>query len=401
MRYAVTVGGLVACASEAGAIPLPEGARVRRGRLAPGQLLVVDPAGFGLEEDADVKRRLAGRFAYERWLRRTRRPLDPGDPVEPPSEPLTARQARAGITREELSLLLRAAATSAHEPTSSMGDDTALPPLAGRARPLFSYFRQRFAQVTNPPIDHLREREVTSLRTLLGARQPLLALGQPQERCSSSRASSFFRRPSMPSTPCISKRRSRLSLRGACERLGAEAVAARRCDMLVLDDRGDGAAIPSLLALGAVQSALVDAGLRTRTLADRPERRTARERITSRACSATGPTRSARGSRWRRSPRWLQPTSSAATGRSPREAQLRFRSAIEDGVLKAMARMGISDVASYRGAQLFDALGLASEVIDLCFPGTSSPLGGAGFAELECDVAARAPLPSSSRTPAT
>jgi glutamate synthase domain-containing protein 2/glutamate synthase domain-containing protein 1/glutamate synthase domain-containing protein 3 len=387
LRYAVTAGGLVACASEAGAIPLPEGARVRRGRLAPGQLLVVDPAGFGLEEDADIKRRLAGRFPYERWLRRTRRLVDPGEPVESPSEPLTARQARAGFTREELSLLLRAAATSAHEPTSSMGDDTALPPLAGRARPLFSYFRQRFAQVTNPPIDHLREREVTSLRTLLGARPPLLAHEPP--RGTLHELESFFLFPSAVDALDAVHLDATFTndLRGACERLATEAVAARG-DVLVLDDRGEGAAIPSLLALGTVQRALVDAGLRTRSsvvvLSDEPRESHHFACLLGYGADAI-------------CPRLALETLAAMAAAdklggdrpSPREAQLRFRSAIEDGVLKAMARMGISDVASYRGAQLFDALGLAPEVIDLCFPGTASPLGGAGFVELEREALAR------------
>ncbi len=390
LRYAVTAGGLVACASEAGAIPLPEGARVRRGRLAPGQLLVVDPAGFGLEEDADVKRRLAGRFPYERWLRRTRRPLDPGEPVEPPSEPLTARQARAGFTREELSLLLRATATSAHEPTSSMGDDTALPPLAGRARPLFSYFRQRFAQVTNPPIDHLREREVTSLRTLLGARPPLLGLVPPQETL--LELQSFFLFPSAVSALGAVHLDATFTsdLRGACGRLAEEAVAAvdAGADILVLDDGGEGAPVPSLLALGAVQRALVDAGSRTRcslvVLSDEPRESHHFACLLGYGADAICPSLA------------LETLAAMAAADklggdrpSPREAQLRFRSAIEDGVLKAMARMGISDVASYRGAQLFDALGLASDVIDACFPGTASPLGGAGFVELEREALAR------------
>src|SRR5207248_659648 len=259
----VTAGGLVACASEAGAIPLPADARVRRGRLGPGQLLVVDPAGFGVEEDADVKRRLVGRLPYGRWLRKTRAPLDGGEPVEPPAEQLTRRKARAGYTREELSLLLRAAASTAHEPTSSMGDDTALPPLAGRARPLFSYFRQRFAQVTNPPIDHLRERHVTSLRTLLGARPPLLALEPPTTTL--LELESFFLFPSaVAALDAVHLDGTFTSdLRGACERLAREAVAAE-AELIVLDDAGEGAAIPSLLALGAVQRALVEAGLRTR-----------------------------------------------------------------------------------------------------------------------------------------
>jgi glutamate synthase (ferredoxin) len=388
LRYAVTSDGLVACASEAGAIPLPADARVRRGRLGPGQMLVVDAAGFGLEEDADVKRRLALRFPYERWLKRSRLPLAAGEPVEPPADSLVARQARAGYTREELSLMLRAAATTSHEATSSMGDDTALPPLAGRARPLFTYFRQRFAQVTNPPIDHLREREVTSLRTLLGARPPLLELGPPSGTL--LELESFFVFPSTVAELDGVRLDATFTddLRAACGRLARSAVDAE-AETLVLDDAGDSAAIPSLLAVGTVHRALVDAGRRTRcsivVMSDEPRESHHFACLLGFGADAI-------------CPRLALETLAAQAAAdklggdrpSPRAAQLRFKRAIEDGVLKAMARMGISDVASFRGAQLFDVLGLASEVIEVCFPGTASPLGGVGFEQLEREALVRA-----------
>src|SRR5207248_4922651 len=113
-----------------------------------------------------------------------------GEPGGAPDEDLTSRQAVFGYSREELMLVLRRVAQHGHEPTSSMGDDTALPPLAGRARPLYSYFRQRFAQVTNPPIDHLRERFVFSLRTLLGDRSPILV--ESPEAAAGIELESFF-----------------------------------------------------------------------------------------------------------------------------------------------------------------------------------------------------------------
>ncbi|HZC29833.1 MAG TPA: glutamate synthase central domain-containing protein, partial [Gaiellaceae bacterium] len=149
LRWAVADERLVACASEAGALSLLPGARVRRGRLGPGELLVVDPAA-GIEDDRAVKLRIARKRPYARWSRATLVPRDAGRPVDPPAGDLTPRQIRAGYTREELTLLLRPAAATGHEPVSSMGEDTALPPLASRARPVTSYLRQRFAQVTNP-----------------------------------------------------------------------------------------------------------------------------------------------------------------------------------------------------------------------------------------------------------
>jgi glutamate synthase (ferredoxin) len=391
LRYAVTAGGLVTCASEAGAIPLPDGARVRRGRLGPGQMLVIDPAGFGLEEDGDLKRRLAGRFPYAKWLRKTRRALAPGSPVEPPAEPLTARQARAGFTREELSLLLRAAATTGHEPTSSMGDDTALPPLAGRARPLFSYFRQKFAQVTNPPIDHLRERHVTSLRTLLGAKPPLLSTAAPSGRL--LELESFFLFPSAVAALDAAHLETTFTgeLRLSLDRLARRAVIEVEggADVVVLDDAGEGAVIPALLALAAVHRELVQRGLRPQcsivVLSDEPRESHHFACLLGHGADAI-------------CPRLALETLAAQAAAdklggdrpSPAEAQQRFRAAVEDGVLKAMARMGISDVDAYRGAQLFDALGLSHDVIEACFPGTASPLGGVGFAQLDAEALARA-----------
>ncbi len=390
LRWAVTDDGLVACASEAGAVPLPDGARVRRGRLGPGEMIAVDPAGFGLEHDAELKARLGRRRPYARWLAGTRVTLAPGTPVAPPESNLTARQVRAGFTREELSLLLRPVAQQGHEPTSSMGDDTALPPLAGRARPVFSYLRQRFAQVTNPPIDHLREREVTTLRTLLGARPALVEERPPQGRL--LECETFFLFPGaldaiggafLPTTFAG-------DLAGACRALADAALDAvsRGAEVLVLDDRGDGAAIPALLGCGAVHGRLVSAGVRTRTsivvASDEPRESHHFACLLGYGADAVCPRLA------------LETLASLAAADkiggdrpSADEAQRRFRAAIEDGVLKVMAKMGISDVASYRGAQLFEALGLGDDVIELCLPGTPSVLGGIGFAELEREALAR------------
>jgi len=390
LRYAITDGGLVACASEAGAVPLPAGARVRRGRLGPGQMLAVDARGFGLEESEAIKRRLARRRPYRRWLGNVG-PLSAGTPVEPPTEDLLRRQIVAGFTREDLSLLLRPAASSAHEPTSSMGDDTALPPLAGRARPLFGYFRQRFAQVTNPAIDHLRERSVMSLRTLLGQRAGLLDEGRaPRLR----ELDSFFVFPSaideLAPLRLSASFEAEEGLHAACERLRAEAEQAvrRGAVLLLLTDEGPGAPIPPLLAVAAVHGALVEAGVRTRVsllvASDEPRESHHFACLLGYGADAI-------------CPRLALETLAALAGvdkiggdhPSPVEAQLRFRRAVEEGVLKVMSKMGISDVASYRGAQLFDTLGLDQEVVDAYFGGTPAPVGGVGLAELERECLAR------------
>src|SRR4029453_13357756 len=238
----------------------PENVRIERGRVGPGEMLVVDPAA-GIEENRAVKQRLARKRPYARWLRASVEPFSAGVPVDPPTESLTARHVAAGFTREDLSLLLRPSASTGHEPTSSMGDDTALPPLAGRARPVTSYLRQRFAQVTNPPIDHLRERSVMSLRTLLGARAPLV--GEHPRAAHLLELESFFLFPAAASE--LAKLGQVLDvafdesegLRQACRRLADEAATA--AGILVLNVRD----IPAVLAVGAVHQRLVAEGRRT------------------------------------------------------------------------------------------------------------------------------------------
>ncbi len=394
LRAAIVDGGLVVCASEAGVVALSEGSRVRRLKLGPGEMLAVDPVR-GVETNGELKRTLARRRPYGHWLEEGRTAVSSGEPVEPPADDLLARQIVSGYTREDLALVLRPVASHAHEPTSSMGDDTALAPLAGRGRPVFSYFKQRFAQVTNPPIDHLRERLVMSLRTLLGARAPLLTEAPAAARL--LELESFFVFPSafeeLPHTALDMTFSEQEGLEDACDRLAGEAeqAVAAGAELLLLTDDAVGperAPIPSLLAVGAVHARLVDKGLRTLAsivvASDEP-------RETHHFACLLGYGADAI------CPRLALETLAALAAAdrigddrpSPAVAQLRFREAVEDGVLKVMSKMGISDVASYRGAQIFEAIGLASEVVDRCFPGTPSPIGGIGFAELESEALAR------------
>jgi glutamate synthase (ferredoxin) len=392
LRVAIQDDGLVVCSSEAGTVDFLEGRRVRRGKLGPGEMLAVDPSGAGVETNAQIKHRLASRRPYGRWLKRHLERVEPGDPVTAPIDDLTPRQVAVGYTREELAAVLRPAAGSGHEPISSMGDDTALPPLAGRARPLFSYFRQRFAQVTNPPIDHLRERSVMSLRTLLGARAPLLT--ERPEAAFLVELETFFAFPSaltgLRPEPLDATLQPGESLESSCERLARQAEAAVRAGStrLLVTDSASGPGripIPVLLAVAAVHSRLIQARLRSRAsiLVESDEPREAHHFACLLGYGADVV-----------SPRLALETIAAMAGAdrlggdrpSPDEAQRRFREAVEDGVLKIMAKMGISDVASYRGAQIFEAIGVAPEVVDRFFPGTPCPIGGIGFAELEREM---------------
>jgi glutamate synthase domain-containing protein 2/glutamate synthase domain-containing protein 1/glutamate synthase domain-containing protein 3 len=396
LRIARCEDGLVVCASEAGTADLLGRGSVRRGRLGPGEALAVDPAGSGVETTSALERRLARRKPYRRWLKRHLVLADSGSPVAVPASGIERRQVAAGYTREDVTLLLRPAAAAGHEPVSSMGDDTALPPLAGRPRPVTSYFRQRFAQVTNPALDHLRERSAMSLQTLLGARAPLLA-----ERSEAARLielESFFLFPSALEKLVLHRLDATFdaveSLADACARLAQDACEAVRGGAALLrvvdTPRSDGrAAAPALVSLGAVHQALLRAGLRSRCslVVDSDEPRESHDFACLLGYGADAIC-----------PRLALETVAAMAAAdglggdrpSPGDAQQRFRASVEDGVLKVMAKMGVADVASYRGAQIFEAIGLASDVLDHCFAGTPAVVGGVGFAELERESRARA-----------
>jgi glutamate synthase (ferredoxin) len=392
LRYAVCEDGFVVCCSEAGAVSLEGHGIVRRGKLGPGQMIAIDPER-GFEEDDWIKRWLAGRQPYGIWLEEGLVEGTSGSPVEPSDEDLAARHVRHGYTREELNMILRPIASHQHDPTYSMGDDTALAPLAGRARPLYHYFKQRFAQVTNPPIDHLRERSVMSLRTVLGGRAPLLVEGP--EVAAGIELTSFLLFPDALEQFSPVRLDATFEpgegLKAACARLGREAEEAVRAGagMLLISDTAPGRApLPAVLATGIVHHRLVSTALRTKAtlLVETDE---ARE-VHHFACLIGYGAEAI-------CPRLVFETLAqlAANDKiggdrpSPHEAQLRFQAAVEDGVLKVMSKMGISDIASYCGAQIFDAVGLSSEIVDRAFLGTPCPIDGVGFAELEREILER------------
>ncbi|MEA2448006.1 MAG: hypothetical protein QOK47_1643, partial [Actinomycetota bacterium] len=175
LRVSICEDGLIACSSETGAVSTRGHGMVKRTKIGPGQAFCVDPGEGGVIEDREIKARLAQRRPYGDWLAEHLHQASTGEPIVPtgasdegPS--LLQRQVAAGYQKEEFTVVIRPMATDGQEPTSSMGDDTAQPPLASYGRSVFSYLKQRFAQVTNPPIDHLRERHVMSISTRLGRR---------------------------------------------------------------------------------------------------------------------------------------------------------------------------------------------------------------------------------------
>jgi glutamate synthase (ferredoxin) len=394
IRYQVA-GDVVVCSSEVGVFDFAEGASIRRGRLGPGEMIVVDPE-LGFEENGVIKRRLAALEPYGKWLDEWREVGSVGEPGPAPGDDLTVRQVLYGYTREELQKIVRPTAAHSHEPTSSMGDDTALPPLAGRGRPLYSYFRQRFAQVTNPAIDHIRERFVMSLQTILGGRAPLLV--DTPEAAAGIQLESFFVFPSALDKLAVVRLDASFDpaegLEAACRRLGdaAEAAVREGHGMLLLSDADASPArppVPMLLATSTVHHRLVGEGLRTlATLvveSDEPREVHHFACLLGYGAEAICPRLA------------LQTVATAAEADrlggdrpSVAEAQVRFKQAIEDGVLKVMSKMGISDVASYCGAQIFDAIGLDRDLVESSFPGTHWFVSGVGLAELEAEILARA-----------
>ncbi|HVF21018.1 MAG TPA: glutamate synthase-related protein [Mycobacteriales bacterium] len=400
LRYAVCSDGIVVCSSEAGVVPLDGHGTVRRGRLGPGQMICVDP-DLGLQEDAEIKSWLATRGPYSAWIARGLRRLPGWEPVAEPGPALTLRQAAFGYTREELTAVLRSMASSGKEPVSSMGDDTALSVLSGTRRGVASYLKQRFAQVTNPAIDHLRERAVMSLRTRLGMLEPLLT--ERPEAARGIELDGFLLTPAglhdLIAGGEVVGRFARLDatfsvedgpagLESALIRLSfaAESAVLAGAELIVLDDNAvspDRAPVPMLLAVGAVHQHLIASQLRSLAsiVVDSGEPRDTHHFATLLGYGAEAIC-----------PRVALETVAALAIKndsSPAEQQDAFRRAIEDGVLKVMSKMGISCLDSYRGAQIFDGVGLAAEVIDRCFVGTASPIGGVGFRELAEDVLAR------------
>ena len=400
LRVSICEDGLVACSSETGAVPTRGHGRVTRTKIGPGECFLIDPAEGGVLMDREVKSRLARRRPYGEWLSEHLVEHPNGTPVGPGADAITARQVAAGVTKEEVTVVLRPMATEGQEPTSSMGDDTPQPPLAVFARPIFSFLKQRFAQVTNPPIDHLRERHVMSISTRLGPRDALL-----QERPESAALReyrSFLLFPdavaelladggtALDTTWPITE--GAAGLRTALERLTTEAVAAVTSGArhVVLSDAAAGperAAVPIALAAGAVHHALLERGLRllTSLVVESDEPREAHHA----ACLITNGVDAL-------CPRLALETIAelAGTGRlgggvEGPDAQGRFFKAIEDGLLKIMSKMGISTLDSYRGAQIIEAIGLGPDVIDACFPGVSSPLGGLSLEDLAEAAVAR------------
>jgi glutamate synthase (NADPH) large chain len=407
-RWLVTGDGWVALASEAGAFAVDDETVVRRGRLRPGRLFMVDIERGKVFGDREVELELARRRPYRRWTDTHTIEFEELPAVEPPSEeraPLRKQQLAFGYSQEDLRTLLAPMATTGKEPAGSMGNDVALAVLSDQEPSLFSYFKQQFAQVTNPAIDPVREDIVMSLRAVLGPEGNLLsdelgdayqvALEQPILR------NEELERLRRANNPRLSAAKLDITwavsdgpggMDRALERLcnrAAEAIGGG-ANLLILTDRRIGPGrvpIPSLLATSAVHQHLIRVGTRLQAglLVESGEPR----EIHHMACLLGYGAGAVNPYLMLESLSEMSGRAELPEGLSYEEAEANTIAAIGKGLLKVLSKMGISTIASYTGAQIFEAVGLSSDLIDRHFTGTPSRIGGIGLDALAREALAR------------
>ncbi|MBI1330214.1 MAG: glutamate synthase large subunit [Alphaproteobacteria bacterium] len=406
-RYSITEDGLLFVGSETGLVVFDETKIVRKGRVGPGQMIALDLKEGAFYEDRQIKDRLAGEYPYEKW---TSKIVELEPIIGPGPEPrmydrptLRKRQMAAGLTLEDLELILHPMVEDSKEPIGSMGDDTPLAVLSDQYRPLSHYLRQNFSQVTNPPIDPLREERVMSLKTRFRNLGNVLAQDESQ-------AEVFVLESPVISTGMYERMRKHLggsfyeidcvfrvtegvpednALRDAIARIRAEAEDAVRqgySHLILTDERIDSglAAIPMILATGAVHSHLLRQGLRSYTSINVRSAEcfdthyfavligvgaTTVNAYLAQECIAD---RHARG----------------LFGTVPLgQCVKRYLDAVSAGLLKIMSKMGISVISSYRGAYNFEAVGLSRSMVAEIFPGMSSRISGIGLQGIAAKVA--------------
>jgi glutamate synthase (ferredoxin) len=402
-RYDVLEDDTLVMASEVGALDVQhDPSRIReRGRLQPGQLFLADPEEGRVVPDEAVFDSLVDE-KYGEWVSQEQVHLDDIEDTNATDErdkddDLRSQQALYGYTHDELDNLIEPMARDGKDPVGSMGDDTPLSVLSDFNRPLFSYFKQLFAQVTNPPLDYIREELVTSMECRLGNQRNLLD-ESPEHARQLVLDSPFL---TGEETSAIKDLDGELSsavvdityprdgdLESAIEdvRVAAEHAADEHA-ILVLSDRNAGEErlpIPSLLATGAIHHHLVRTGQRNRVglVVESADPRTVHQVSTliGYGAGAINPYLAIQS---------IEDIVAGPDGASPDEATDAYLHALEDGLLKTMAKMGISTVESYRGAQIFEAVGLDSGFVAEYFEGTTARTGGIAFPEIEADLRRR------------
>ncbi|HUZ11358.1 MAG TPA: glutamate synthase large subunit [Caulobacteraceae bacterium] len=410
-RFIITDQDHVIMASEVGVMPQVEEARIlRKWRLQPGKMLLIDMEAGRIVEDEELKSALAEAEPYEEWLKATQFKLE--ELPEPPQWELARsddpaelldRQQAFGYTQEDISFFLEPMSEQADDPVGSMGADTPIAVLSARPKLLYDYFKQRFAQVTNPPIDPIREELVMSLVSMIGPRpnllghqagahkrlevvQPILTNAELEKiRSIAELADGAFRTATLDATWPSAE--GAQGLERALGRLCAEATERVLADLniLVLSDRGTGEdriSIPAALATAAVHHHLIRQGLRMQTglVVETGEAREVHHFcvLAGFGAEAVNP--------YLAFETLEQLRARNASKLSEAEVRKNYIKALGKGLLKVMSKMGISTYQSYCGAQRFDAVGLASDFVERYFTGVSSQIEGVGVAEIaeEC-----------------
>ena len=409
-RYCITSDGLVVMGSETGVVELEESRIIEKGRLGPGQMLAVDLEKGRLLRNWDVKQEVAGRYPYGEWLSQNRCKLGQkswqqdsqlGD-LE-----LLQQQTAFGFTAEDLELIIDSMAAGAKEPTFCMGDDIPLAVLSDKPHLLYDYFKQRFAQVTNPPIDPLREKLVMSLEMHLGKRgsplkpeaaaASLIHLETPILNEAELAAFGQLEFPTTTLSTLLPVHDGPSGLGDSLKRLCVEAADAVRdgSQIVVLSDRGVVASttyIPPLLAVGAVHHHLLKQGLRLNAslVVDTAQCWSTHHLacLIGYGASAVCPWLT-----WETTRHWWQHPRTQKlieTGKLPAltidQAQANVRKAQEDGLRKILSKIGISLLASYHGAQIFEAIGIGADLIELAFKGTTSRVAGLSLNDLASET---------------
>ncbi len=411
-RYIVTSDDRVILASEAGVLPVDEDKIVKKWRLQPGKMLLIDMEQGRIISDEEVKSSLAQKHPYSKWLEDTQLILEELKPVEPRAlrrdVSLIDRQQAFGYTLEDTKILMSPMATTGQEAIGSMGTDTPISAMSDKRKLLYTYFKQNFAQVTNPPIDPIREELVMSLVSFIGprpnildhegmahakrleVRQPILTNGDLEKIRSIGHTEDRFDTKTLDFTYDISRGAEGMPemLDRLCER--AEAAVKGGYNIIVLSDRQvgpDRVAIPALLATAAVHHHLIRKGLRTSVgiVLESGEPREVHH-----FCLLAGYGAEA-----------INPYLAFDTlidmhkrGDFPKEVDAsevvyRYIKAVGKGILKVMSKMGISTYQSYCGAQIFDAVGLSSKFVNQFFFGTATTIEGIGLEEIAAETVAR------------
>jgi glutamate synthase (NADPH/NADH) large chain len=403
MRYAVTASGMIVAGSETGMVRLKEDEIVEKGRLGPGMMIGVDLVEGRLYRDRELKDRLAASRPFGRWVKNITK-ID--DLIKSPKEPvllergdLRRRQLAVGWNLEDLELILQPMVEDAKEAVGSMGDDTPMAVLSDQYRGLHHFFRQNFSQVTNPPIDSLREKRVMTLRTRLGnlgnildedeTQTNLLALNSPVlSNAEFAAMRAYMGDAAVEIDATFEPARGEGALRDAIRRIQQEAEDAVRggCVHVILSDEKmdeKRAPIPMILATGAVHSHLVRQQLRTFTSLN----------VRSAECMDVHYFAVLIGVGATTVNAYLAQETIADRHRrglfgnlSFEECVKRYKKAADEGLLKVMSKMGISVVSSYRGAYNFEAVGLSRTLVAEFFPGMTSRLSGIGLSGVQMKV---------------